>query len=146
MKYAHFLALAIIGILALTFVFLACSGDWEEDQRKQDWHTQQEADDDVVGDEAKYNESADLDCSVDDVVVHDCQDACVCCYPLQEENKANCVDRCSNTLVRPFTVEHSPVDADYDAFNKCVLGCVSLCGERERNRQCWYECMDHLGL
>lgn len=149
MKLSHLLILGIFGTLALSAIFIACSGNWEDDQRKQDWLTQQDPDDDDEiedPDEAKYHESADLDCSTDGVVINDCYDACVCCYPLQEENKANCVDRCSNTLVRPYTVEHDPTDADWDAYKDCVLGCVSLCDEREVNRQCWYACMHHIGL
>lgn len=133
----HGLMLAIVFIAATALLFSACgNGDYEHK-------------DNLTQDDGQINakdRDPGVSCDSGEVRVEDCYDACSCCYFGQEDNMADCVRDCDYLLVRQNEVEHNPSKADYDRFNYCTLGCISLCGEREKEEVCWDECKTYLGL
>ncbi len=131
--------LALMIVLALAFVFAACEEmDFEH------------KDDSAVTQDDGYLDAKDRDtdvtCEHNGARVDDCYDACSCCYQGMQDNTEYCVEDCSFLLLKQYEVEHEVGKADYERFTWCTLGCVSMCGEREKDDTCFEECKTYLGL
>lgn len=87
-----------------------------------------------------------MTCDSADVLVADCLDACTCCYYGQPENTENCVEYCDSMLLKGFNIDQEPTKLDFTRFKECLVGCVSLCDEREKDMTCYNTCKIYLGL
>lgn len=91
-------------------------------------------------DELNYakDKTEDQVCHVDDLYIGDCADACTCCFWGQVDLKGNCVNKCSQTLIR--YQNYPPAHTDIDEYKECVVGCFSLCEIEDHLTTCWQEC------
>lgn len=135
------LVFTIVASLAMGLLMVAC-GDHDE-WRHKDYLTQQSGDDD---NNAKDRDAGELNCDMYDIIIEDCYDACSCCYFGQEDNINLCVTHCDRLLNKTNTADYEPTKADFVLYKECSLGCVSLCGGREKDDTCWDECKKYLGL
>jgi len=135
-----FMTLSIISFLFLISLLIACG---DHDQYR---HKPLMQDDGQLN--AKDRPAEDQFCEVNEVVIWDCLDACSCCYFGEEQlaNQELCVQYCDSFLMLMYNKDVEPRQADYTGYQECILGCVSLCGKREKSNVCINECKIHLGL
>jgi len=133
----NLLVLTLVFAISISGLMIAC-GDHDEYRHKP---LTQES-----GDFNAKNMDETMSCDSNNVVVEDCLDACTCCYYGQQEATENCVQYCDELLSAQYYYDHEPTKADYTRFKECIVGCVSLCGGREKDDTCLNECLIFLGL
>ncbi|MDP8224810.1 MAG: hypothetical protein P9L99_15735 [Candidatus Lernaella stagnicola] len=134
------LSLIIVFSLVIALSLIACEENGYLREKPDNRITQDD------GNQDAKNKDGDLTCANSDLRVEDCYDACSCCYLGQEDNNADCVEDCSFLLMRQYQEDHELSKADYERYNWCILGCVSMCGAREKDDTCFDECKVYLGL
>jgi hypothetical protein len=138
----HLFWLVIISALALCALAIGCSATEKNEGREKEYALQQEKDQGAHA----VDRDPDQTCDEADIIVANCEDACSCCYLGQEVNMETCVLYCDALLERMYDDNVVVMHADFHRYVECTLGCVSLCGEREKTDVCYDECKRYLGL